>query len=212
MVTNLGANDRIDIAILAKAPIPGLTKTRLVPALGNDGAAKLQRRLILQTVATALEAKIGAVSLWCAPDTRHPLFQDIAAKHPVRLYEQAAGDLGGRMHAAFAAATTVLPALLIGVDCPSLTPAHLRRCGECLRHGDDAVFLPAEDGGYVLVGLRQPEARLLKDIEWGSPTVMAVTRHRLVELNLIWSEPETLWDLDRPEDLSRWRAACDCTE
>jgi glycosyltransferase A (GT-A) superfamily protein (DUF2064 family) len=109
------------------------------------------------------------------------------------------------MHAAFVTATAVSPTLLIGVDCPSMAPAHLRRCGECLRRGDDAVFLPAEDGGYVLVGLRQPEARLFKDIEWGSLTVMAVTRQCLVELKLIWSEPETLWDLDRPEDLRRWR-------
>lgn len=206
MVTNLRPNDRIDIAILAKAPIPGLTKTRLIPALGADGAAELQRRLILQTVTTALKAKIGSVSIWCGPDSRHPVFQDIVTEHPVRLYEQAAGDLGDRMHAAFAAATSLWPALLIGVDCPSLAPAHLRRCGECLRHGDDAVFLPAEDGGYVLVGLRRPEARLFKDVEWGSQTVMAVTRQRLVELNLVWSEPETLWDLDRPDDLQRWMA------
>jgi rSAM/selenodomain-associated transferase 1 len=205
MATNLGPNDRIDIAILAKAPIPGLTKTRLIPALGEDGAAELQRRLILQTVATAFEAKIGSVSIWCGPDSRHPIFQNIAADHPVRLYEQAAGNLGDRMHAAFVTATAVSPTLLIGVDCPSMAPAHLRRCGECLRRGDDAVFLPAEDGGYVLVGLRQPEARLFKDIEWGSLTVMAVTRQCLVELKLIWSEPETLWDLDRPEDLRRWR-------
>jgi glycosyltransferase A (GT-A) superfamily protein (DUF2064 family) len=148
--------------------------------------------------------------MWCAPDTRHPVFQDIAAEYAVQLYEQASGDFGDRMHAVFAAATTVLPALLIGVDCPCLTPAYLRRCGECLRHGEHAVFLPAEDGGYVLVGLRSPEARLFNDIEWGSPTVMAVTRQRLVELNLIWSEPETLWDLDTPEDLNRWRSLNGC--
>lgn len=191
---------------MAKAPMPGLTKTRLIPALGAEGASELQRALILRTVATALEAGIGSVSIWCGPDTQHRLFQDIASKNPVQLHEQSAGDLGGRMHAAFVAATAVSPTLLIGVDCPSMAPAHLRRCGECLRRGDDAVFLPAEDGGYVLVGLRRPQACLFNDIEWGSPAVMAVTRERLRELNLIWSEPETLWDLDRPDDLRRWRA------
>jgi rSAM/selenodomain-associated transferase 1 len=206
MATDLTPIEPIGIAIMAKAPIPGLTKTRLIPALGAEGAAELQRMLILRTVATAMEAGIGSVSVWCGPDTQHRLFQDIASKYPVQLYEQSAGDLGDRMHAAFVAATAVSPTLLIGVDCPPMAPAHLRRCAERLRRGDDAVFLPAEDGGYVLVGLRRPQAGLFNDTEWGSPTVMAVTRDRLRQLNLTWSEPETLWDLDRPDDLQRWRA------
>jgi rSAM/selenodomain-associated transferase 1 len=188
---------------MAKAPIPGLTKTRLIPALGDEGAAKLQEALIQQTVATALAANVGPVSIWCAPNEGHHLFQDIASQHGVGLYEQTLGDLGKRMHAAFCIAA---PALLIGVDCPPLTPAHLRMCADCLRRGDDAVFLPAEDGGYVLIGLRRPQVRLFEDIEWGGPTVMTATRDRLRELALVWSEPQTLWDLDRPEDLSRLAA------
>jgi len=206
MATDLAPIEQIGIAIMAKAPMPGLTKTRLIPALGAEGAAELQHAMILRTVATALEAGIGSVSVWCGPDTQYRLFQDIASKNPVQLHGQSAGDLGNRMHAAFIAATAVSPTLLIGVDCPSMATAHLRRCGECLRRGDDAVFLPAEDGGYVLVGLRRPQPWLFNDIEWGSPTVMAVTRERLRQLNLTWSEPETLWDLDRPDDLQRWRA------
>jgi rSAM/selenodomain-associated transferase 1 len=206
MATDLAPIEHIGIAIMAKAPIPGLTKTRLIPALGAEGAAELQRMLILRTVATAMEAGIGSVSVWCGPDTQHRLFQDIASKYPVQLYEQSAGDLGDRMHAAFVAATAVSPTLLIGVDCPPMAPAHLRHCAERLRCGDDAVFLPAEDGGYVLVGLRRPQAGLFNDTKWGSPTVMAVTRDRLRQLNLTWSEPETLWDLDRPDDLQRWSA------
>ncbi|PZR85785.1 MAG: glycosyltransferase [Hyphomicrobiales bacterium] len=206
MASNLAPIEQIGIAIMAKAPMPGLTKTRLISALGTEGAAELQRTMILRTVATALEAGIGSVSVWCGPDTQHRLFQDIASKHPVQLHEQSAGDLGDRMHAAFVAATAVSPTLLIGVDCPTMAPAHLRRCGECLCRGDDAVFLPAEDGGYVLVGLWRPQARLFKNIEWGGSTVMAVTRERLRQLNLIWSEPEKLWDLDRPDDLQRWKA------
>jgi uncharacterized protein len=206
MASNLAPNEQINIAIMAKAPMPGLAKTRLIPALGAEGAAELQRALILRTVATALEAGIGPVSVWSSPNIQHRLFQDIASRHPVQLHDQSAGDLGERMHAAFVAATALSPTLLIGVDCPSMAPAHLRRCGECLRRGDDAVFLPAEDGGYVLVGLRRPQARLFRGIEWGSSTIMAITRERVRQLNLIWSEPETLWDLDRPDDLQRWRA------
>ncbi len=204
MATNPGSNERVEIAILAKAPIPGTTKTRLIPALGANDAAALQQRLVLRTVATALEARIGIVTIWCSPSTRHCLFQDIASKHPVQLREQCDGDLGDRMHATFVAASAAIPTLLVGVDCPALTPEHLRDCAGRLRSGDDAVFLPAEDGGYVLVGLRRHQRRLFEGIEWGGPMVMASTRQRLLELGLRWSEPETLWDLDRPDDLRRW--------
>lgn len=191
---------------MAKAPIAGLAKTRLIPALGAEGAAQLQGELILRTAATALAAGIGPVSIWCAPDGRHRFFQDIAIRLPVKLHDQVVGDLGDRMLAAFAATASSSPTLLIGVDCPVLAPDHLRRSAECLRHGADAVFLPAEDGGYVLAGLRRPKPRLFEDIEWGGPSVMAVTRQRLLELHMIWSEPETLWDLDTPDDLPRWEA------
>ncbi|MBL8450164.1 MAG: DUF2064 domain-containing protein [Dechloromonas sp.] len=85
-------------------------------------------------------------------------------------------------------------------------PDDLCSCADALRSGQDAVFLPAEDGGYVLVGLRRPQPRLFADIEWGTERVMAQTRDRLRELGLLWSEPRTLWDVDRPEDLDRLRA------
>lgn len=98
------------------------------------------------------------------------------------------------------------PLLLIGSDCPALHPDDLRRCADALCLGDDAVFLPAEDGGYVLIGLRQVQPRLFEHIEWGTEHVMAQTRERLVELGLCWTEPRTLWDIDRPADLDRLRA------
>ncbi len=72
-----------------------------------------------------------------------------------------------------------------------------------LKEGNDAVIFPAEDGGYVLIGLRQPQASLFTAIDWGSGQVMAQTRERLIELGLRWAEPVTLWDVDRPADLTR---------
>lgn len=208
MAMNLDPNDPITVAIFAKAPIPGFAKTRLIPCLGAEGAARLQSRLISRTVAIALEAAIGPVCLWCAPDAGHAEFEELARKHPVRLRDQATGNLGERMHAAFIVEAALTPVLLIGVDCPPLIPAHLRLCAQHLR-SEDAVFLPAEDGGYVLVGLRRPDTRLFEGVVWGGAKVMEVTRHRLIERNMAWSEPETLWDLDRPEDLARWEALSD---
>jgi glycosyltransferase A (GT-A) superfamily protein (DUF2064 family) len=120
----------------------------------------------------------------------------------VRLYEQAAGDLGDRINAAFAAATSLWPALLIGVDCPSLAPAHLRRCGNACATATMRVF--ARRRWRLRPRRPAAAARLFKDVEWGSHTVMAVTRQRLIELNLVWSEPETLWDLDRTIYSAGW--------
>ena len=193
-------NGEIAIAILAKAPIAGVAKTRLIPALGPEGAARLQERLLVAAVATALE--VGTVTLWAAPDTSHPAFQQFAPR--VRLACQPDGDLGTRMLGAIAAENR--PVLVIGTDCPALTADHLRRSADLLHGGIDVVVSPAEDGGYVLIGMRTPEPRLFSDMVWSTPTVMMETRRRLACLNLSWREPARLWDVDVPRDLHRMQA------
>jgi uncharacterized protein len=192
---------RVEIAVMAKAPIPGLAKTRLVPVLGAAGAARLQERFIAATVETALAA--GDVTLWAAPDETHPIFQGLAPR--VRLARQVGGDLGERMHAAVVAARA--PVVVIGTDCPAMTADHLGRAIELLRDGIDAVIAPAEDGGYVLIGLNRPVPALFQGIAWSTPGVMAETRCRLGRANLSWREPFRLWDVDRPVDLDRMRGA-----
>jgi rSAM/selenodomain-associated transferase 1 len=193
-------NREIAIAVLAKAPIPGLAKTRLIPALGTEGAARLQARLLIAAVETALQ--VGTVTLWAAPDHAHPTFQQFARR--VSLVCQRDGDLGARMLEAIAAAQR--PVLVIGTDCPALTPDHLRRSAELLHDGIDVVVSPAEDGGYVLIGMRKPEPQLFADMAWSTSDVMVETRRRLASLNLSWREPARLWDVDVPEDLQRMQA------
>jgi rSAM/selenodomain-associated transferase 1 len=195
--------DPVGIAILAKAPIPGLAKTRLIPALGAAGAAALQARLIVRTVATACAAATGPVSLWATPDATHPVFRDMTARFRLSVARQPDGDLGTRMLAAIAAAA---PTLVIGTDCPVLTAGHLVDAATALRDGVDAVVIPAEDGGYVLIGLRRPEPAVFADMTWSTNTVMAETRARLTRLGLGWRELAPLWDVDRPEDLARMAA------
>ncbi len=192
----------IAVAILAKAPLPGLAKTRLIPALGREGAALLQARLIARTLATACAAATGPVSLWAAPEESH--FRELAQRFPVTLARQVDGDLGARMHAALESAC---PALVIGSDCPALEPQHLRDAADALRDGCDAAVIPAEDGGYVLIGLRQPRPDLFAHMPWGTGTVMAETRRRAAELRLAVRELAPLWDVDVPEDLERLRQA-----
>jgi hypothetical protein len=191
----------IAVAILAKAPLPGFAKTRLASALGADGAAALQARLIERAVETARAADIGPVTLWAAPDQDHPAFQTLAALFGVTLARQPDGDLGARMLAALAAASGA--AIVIGTDCPALRPAHLRDAAGALASGVDAVVVPVEDGGYALIGMREPQPALFADMPWSTPGVMAETRRRLTRLSLTWREPARLWDVDLPADVER---------
>jgi uncharacterized protein len=192
----------IAIAILAKAPLPGLAKTRLIPALGAMGAAQFQARLIARMLKTACAAKVGPVVLWAAPGESH--FFALVGELPVELMRQADGDLGARMLAAF---TAQCPALVIGTDCPALEPHHLQQAADALRTGKDAAIIPAEDGGYVLIGLRQPQPALFADMPWGTDQVMPQTRSRGERLGLLIHELAPLWDVDVPADLERLRQA-----
>ena len=195
----------VAIAIMAKAPIAGLAKTRLMPLLGADGAAALQAWLLQRTVATALAADLGPVSLWCAPDTSHPAFVDCGRDGRLSLHLQPEGDLGQRMLVAAQASATGAGVLLIGTDCPLLDVRRLRRAAAGLRE-HDAVLLPAEDGGYVLLGLHRVAADIFSDISWSTERVLAQTRARLNALGWRWEEPETLWDIDHPADYVRLQA------
>lgn len=196
-------NEPVAVAVLAKAPIAGFAKTRLIPVLGARGAAVLQERLVERAVETACAAAIGPVTLWTTPDESHPVFQSIGARLGITLARQADGDLGARMLAAITAANTCV--LLIGSDCPALTLDHLRAAADVLRDRAPAVVIPAEDGGYALIGLRTPEPALFSDMPWSTPLVMNETRRRLRTLGLTWHEPVTLWDVDLPQDLERMR-------
>jgi rSAM/selenodomain-associated transferase 1 len=191
----------VTMAIMAKAPIPGTAKTRLIPVIGAHAAAVLQERLTERTVATALAAGVGPVTLWCAPDCDHASFREIAARLPVTLKAQPGGDLGARMLAAIVAANG--PTLVIGTDCPAFTAGHLRCAATALHDGADVVLIPAEDGGYVLIGGRAAHAELFTGVAWGSATVLAETRARISALGRNVVELTPLWDVDTESDLAR---------
>ncbi len=219
---------------MAKAPVAGYAKTRLIPALGADGAAKLALALLQHAVAQARQAALGPVDLCCAPDTTHPALAALA-QGPVHASTQATGNLGARMAQAFACwLPGQSPVLMTGTDCPALDAALLRQAAALLsgpaspdsgdltrdaaRHaasdspGDappnapfDAVFVPALDGGYALIGLRGPPARfapLFTDMPWSTPALMAQTRLRLAQAGLRHVELPALPDIDEPADLA----------
>ncbi len=119
---------------------------------------------------------------------------------------QDGGDLGERMHAASVQHCGQGPVLIIGTDCPALSPDYLQRGAQALIDGNDAVFAPAEGGGYVLVGLRRPQPGLFTGMTLSTSTVMSETRSRAMAQGLRIVELETLWEVDEPRDLARLAA------
>ena len=188
----------IGIALMAKAPLPGLAKTRLAPRLGPAGAAALAERLLDHAVAQAAVAAPGAVTLWVAPDDSHPAFQRQRTRHGVALRLQPEGDLGVRMLAVFSHRA---PLLLMGTDAPALDAAMLRAAAAALQD-HDAVFVPALDGGYALIGLQHPQPALFDAMPWSTPAVMALTRQRLAAAGLRHAELPPVPDIDEPADLA----------
>ena len=117
---------------------------------------------------------------------------------------QSGADLGERMHKALTQTLqTADAAILIGTDCPEYDVGYLQSAFEALQH-HDAVIGPADDGGYVLIGLKRAEARLFQDIAWGGDRVLADTRERLAGLGWHWHELPPLHDVDEPDDLLRF--------
>ncbi|MCB1777660.1 MAG: TIGR04282 family arsenosugar biosynthesis glycosyltransferase [Candidatus Competibacteraceae bacterium] len=195
------------LLIFAKAPVPGQVKTRLAGRLGARGAAHLYKKLLHRTLAIAVSARLCPVELWCAPGVRQGFFIACRRKYGVRLRRQGAGDLGRRMNQAL---NQVLSqghyGVLIGGDCISLGAPELQDALQRLATGTaDVVLGPAIDGGYVLVGLRQPCSALFRGIAWGGSDVMAATRRRLRRAGVVWSELSIGWDVDTPADLKRLR-------
>ncbi len=124
-----------------------------------------------------------------------------------RVAPQGEGDLGERMHRAFveARADGVERALLFGSDIPGLSPRVLERAYQAL-DDHDVVFGPARDGGYYLVGLREPQPRLFAELRWSHAQVLELSRARATALGLRVALIERLGDIDEPADLPRLAA------
>ena len=193
------------IVIFAKAPQPGSVKTRLMPALGAEGAATLARRLLAHTLQQALAADVGKVELCMSPAPSDPDWCGVAIPGAVQRTAQGQGDLGARMACAARRVTQNTESadrsvLLIGTDCPALTASGLKQAAQQLEQ-HDAVLIPAHDGGYVLLGLKSPWPELFDYMPWSTSSVAVETLQRMAVLNLrVWQGP-TLHDVDEPTDL-----------
>ncbi len=214
------ASLRVRLVVVAKAPVAGQAKTRLVPALGLAGAARLAEGLLadafervtaLQALArqAAMAAKVGSgpvpvltVELCATPRPTDPAWAPfLPAGVDWDLSYQGQGDLGDRMgRASLRAIANGCAVLLVGTDCPLLSPGLMWQAVCQLAH-HDAVLIPAADGGYVLLGLRQHANSVFTDMPWSTNAVACQTLARLHKQGCtVWQGP-TLPDVDEPADL-----------
>lgn len=191
------------IIIFAKAPQPGLAKTRLIPALGPERAAALARRMLETTLERALGADVGSVELRVTPAIGDASWRDIAIPDGVEISAQGDGDLGARLaRAAKGALELDTAVMLIGCDCPELDSTALRQAAQTLR-GVDAVIHPTADGGYALLGLRRFHPGLFSDIPWSTSSVARRTIQQVDALHWSLHVGAMLSDIDEPADLRR---------
>lgn len=189
----------IALAIVAKAPLPGLAKTRLARTVGDEAAAVVAAQLLRHTLDTAASTDLAA-TLYGTP-SQHPLLCELAQQTGVTLSDQVAGDLGDRISALL---TNELVqhegVLVIGSDCPAMTPERLQTAAQQMLH-HDAVIYPAVDGGYTLIGLKQNPPDFFREMPWSTADVLPETLRRMQRLGWrVWLGP-ALADIDSYEDL-----------
>lgn len=191
------------IIIFAKAPQPGLAKTRLIPALGEQGAASLACAMLLHTLQAALEAEAGTVELCVTPAIDDAAWRDVPLPDGIVISAQGEGDLGTRMaRAAQRASEGGERVLLIGTDCVEMSASLLQQAARSL-FDCDAVIHCTTDGGYALLGLDRFDASLFVDMPWSTDAVASRTLTRLGRLGWHTHVAQMLHDVDEPQDLKR---------
>lgn len=193
----------VRILIFAKVPLPGFAKTRLIPALGKQGAADLAQRMLMHTLREAVTAGVGPVELCVTPPHADAAWRFLNAPAEVQWSDQGEGDLGARM--ARAAQRTIdagESVLLIGTDCPEMDATRLRQAANALWHADASMY-PTADGGYALLGLNRFHPALFQGIAWSTSTVAFSTLSRIARLGWVVRNLQALHDIDEPADL-KW--------
>ncbi|WP_201557821.1 TIGR04282 family arsenosugar biosynthesis glycosyltransferase [Psychrobacter sp. 72-O-c] len=190
----------ICIIIFAKYPAQGMAKTRLIPALGIEGAAQIAQHLLLHSVEQAV-ATDYVVELCVSPVPTDPCWQVLYLPDTLQWSAQTDGDLGARLLTASQQALGKYKKIaLIGTDCPSLTAQRIQVAMQQLDQYD-AVMIPASDGGYVLLGFKQVHESLFSNMTWSVDSVAAATQQRIAALGWTLAILDPLHDIDEPADL-----------
>ncbi len=196
--------NRNKLIVFTRAPEKGRVKTRLQPQYSEEQSLKLHQFLVRDTLHRVAAVKACAIELCCSPHRQYRFFLDCEKDFNIELSDQSGADLGERMALAFSLALQKYDkVVLIGTDCPQLNHSYIEQAFMAL-DGNDCVLGPAEDGGYVLIGLSCFIPELFKGIHWGSDTVFSESRKVLDKKNYALHELALMHDLDRAEDLQRY--------
>ncbi|MBO6702738.1 MAG: TIGR04282 family arsenosugar biosynthesis glycosyltransferase [Pseudomonadales bacterium] len=189
------------VQVFTRAPVPGEVKTRLIPELGEQGAASLHADLAGHLLGSLDESELAA-EVWVSSDADHPFFDQFSAERR----DQQGSGLGERMSFALedglSRATNVV---LIGTDLPTLDLNYVESAFDALE-SHEVVLGPAVDGGYGLIGVSGSAPAIFSGIAWGGPAVLAETCRKLNELRCRYRLLPLIWDVDTPEDLVRYDA------
>ena len=192
------------IILFAREPILGQVKTRLHPAIGQAGALGLYKAMLGRVTETLNSSQLANWELCVTSNMSHKYFITLCNKRDITL--QVGTDLGQRMSQAIAGGLgkeQVEKVLIIGSDCPAMSEDYIDSALTALEEGNEVVLGPAEDGGYVLVGMSRQVPEIFEDMPWGSDQVLSQTLQRLEKLGVSYRLLAPLWDVDRPEDLAR---------
>ena len=211
------------LIIFTRYPVPGKTKTRLIPALGEQGAADLHSRMaeynLLNLLTLSFDQSLEIAIYYSDGDRAlmqnwlDPIISSFFENHsnlrinPISYHAQMGEDLGKRMQQAFEDGFNhkIEKIIIIGTDCPDLSQNLIKEAFLAL-NSHDVVLGPASDGGYYLIGLSQSFPMLFNDIDWGSDRVLAQTRKIIEQENLSVYNLPVLTDVDRPDDLYIWQS------
>lgn len=208
---------------MAKAPVAGFSKTRLIPALGEQGAAELAKAMLMNTLAHASDALrdvtsdaatdvgIDVIELCVAPEFSDSAWQGLVLPPDIIVTTQSDGHLGKRMALAVKphlilddlaneSHTEKERVILVGTDCPQLTVERLMHAASALEN-TDVVMHPVSDGGYALLGLNHYHNSIFENIEWSTDSVAATTLERCLALGWSVTQLDILHDIDEPSDL-----------
>ena len=194
----------VKLIIFSKAPDAGKVKTRLIPALGTLGATQLHQRMSQHIIDRMQQTQLCDLELQCHPDSKHPFFVNLLNHYCIELNKQHGDDLGQRMSSAInAALVNYKYAIIIGTDAPAIDEAYIAGAIDHLKSGIDLVLGPAEDGGYVLIGLSKPAPGLFAGVDWGTQNVLKQSIEKARQAKLSIKQLDTRWDIDIADDLQQ---------
>jgi rSAM/selenodomain-associated transferase 1 len=200
-------NVRLTIGVMAKPPVAGRCKTRLLGALDPAGASLLYRAMLLDTLDALARLRDVRKVVLAAPEEDGPAVLRSIVPRDWDVMAQRGTDLGERLaNGCDDLGVAARPVMLVSSDSPTIPVDALDAAIDSFAEKRGALIGPCDDGGYYLIGLVSREPRLFREITWSTSLVLEQTRQRCRELELPWEELPTAYDVDTPDDLERLRA------